>query len=105
MQAGRLNEIIKIWSKTTRINEYGEAVDEYDKSYITRAKVDHKSGGRSVENNEVFYSYYKTFNVRFYVPILDTDRIEYQGHLYRILSTEHRREYNEIIINTELINE
>lgn len=105
MQAGRLNEIIKIWSKTTRINEYGEAVDEYDKSYITRAKVDHKNGGREIENNEVFYSYTKTFNVRFYVPILDTDRIEYQGHLYRILSTEHRREYNDIIINTELINE
>ena len=105
MQAGRLNEIIKIWSKTTRINEYGEAVDEYDKSYITRAKVDHKSGGRSVENNEVSYSYYKTFNVRFYVPILDTDRIEYQGNIYRILSIEHRREYNDIIINTELINE
>lgn len=105
MQAGRLNEIIKIYSKTTRINEYGEAVDEYDKSYITRAKVDHKSGGRGVENSEIVYGYNKTFNVRFYVPILDTDRIEYQGHIYRILSTEHRREYNDIIINTELINE
>lgn len=105
MIAGLLNEIITIYHPTTTTNEYGEEVTEYKKTYTTRAKVDHKGGGRAIENNEIIYDYSKTFNVRSYVPVCNNDIIMLQSKRYRILSTDHRREYNDIIINAELINE
>lgn len=105
MIAGRLNEIISILHPTTTTNEYGEEVTEYKKTYTTRAKVDHKGGGRAIENNELIFDYSKTFNIRSYVPVCDNDQIEWQSKRYRILSTEYRREWNDIIITTELINE
>ena len=52
MIAGRLNEPIKIFHPTVNYNEFGEANEEYKEVYTTRAKVDHNSGTRTVENNE-----------------------------------------------------
>ena len=105
MIAGRLNEVIKIYHPTVTTNDYGEASEEYKLLYTTRAKVDHNSGTRTVENNEIVFDYTKTFNVRSYVPVTDADRIEWQGKMYRILTTQQRREYNDIMITAELINE
>ena len=105
MIAGRLNEIVSIYKPVQNINEYGEHVETFVLEYTTRAKVDHNSGNRSNTNDEIVYNYQKTFNVRSYVPVLDTYQIEWQGKRYRILSTEKRREYNDIIIHAELINE
>lgn len=105
MIAGRLNEIIKIYHPTVTTNDYGEASEEYKLSYTTRAKVDHNSGTRTIENDEIVFDYNKTFTVRSYVPVTDVDRIEWQGKMYRILTTQQRREYNDIMITTELINE
>ena len=105
MIAGRLNEPIKIFHPTVNYNEFGEANEEYKEVYTTRAKVDHNSGTRTVENNEIVFDYTKTFNVRSYVPVCDDDRIEWQGKMYRILTTQQRREYNDIMITAELINE
>ena len=105
MIAGRLNEVIKIYHPTITTNDYGEASEEYKEVYTTRAKVDHNSATRTVENNEIVFDYTKTFNVRSYVPVTDADRIEWQGKMYRILTTQQRREYNDIMITAELINE
>ena len=105
MIAGRLNEPIKIFHPTIIYNEYGEANEEYKEVYTTRAKVDHNGGTRTVENNEIVFDYTKTFNVRSYVPVCNDDRIEWQGKMYRILTTQQRREYNDIMITAELINE
>ena len=105
MIAGRLNEPIKIFHPTVKYNEFGEANEEYKEVYTTRAKVDHNSGARTVESNEIVFDYTKTFNVRSYVPLMETYQIEWQGKKYRILTVEHRREYNDIVVNTEQINE
>ena len=105
MIAGRLNEVIKIYNCTETVNDYGERETTYVYAYTTRAKVEFNSGHRSNENNEVVFSYAKSFNVRYYVPITETAQIEWQGKKYRILTIERRREYNDILINTELINE
>lgn len=105
MIAGRLNEPIKIFHPTVKYNEFGEANEEYKEVYTTRANVDHNSGARTVENNEIVFDYTKTFNVRSYVPVTDADRIEWQGKMYRILTAQQRREYNDIMITAELINE
>ena len=105
MIAGRLNEILQIYAPVVNVNEYGERVETFEKTYTTRARVDHNSGNRSNTNDEIVFNYQKTFNVRSYVPLQDTYQIEWQGKRYRILATEKRREYNDILINAELINE
>ena len=105
MIAGRLNEVIKIYKPQETINEYGEREMEYVYLYATRAKVEYNSGNRVNENNELVFVYNKNFQVRSYVPLLETYQIEWQGKRYRILTLEHRREYNDIVVNTELINE
>jgi len=105
MIAGRLNEVIDIYSPTEVINDFGERETTYEKTYTTRAKVEYTSGNRHNENNEIVFDYTKRFNLRSYVPITETSQIEWQGKRYRVLTVEHRREYNDIIVNTELINE
>lgn len=105
MMAGQYNEIIKIYDSKEVINDYGER--EIEQVYVTttRAKVESTSGNRSNENNEIVYDYTKTFYVRSYVPIKDTSIIYYDEKKYRILTHDHRKDYNDIKIITELINE
>lgn len=105
-RAGLLNEVIKILSPTSTVNEYGETVQTYKETYTTRAKVEHNSGTRTNENNEIFYSYTKTFTVRSYVPVKERDLVEYNGKKYRITTIEDRvKVYNDKLLLTELIND
>lgn len=105
-RAGLLAEIIHILSPRFVVNEFGEKVQTYVETYKTRARVDHNSGNRSLENNEIFYWYQKTFTVRSYVPINEFDLIQYNNKRYRVLSIEDRiHDYNEKLIITELVNE
>lgn len=104
-RAGLLNEIINILSPTYTINEFGEKVQTYSVTYTTRARVDNNGGARNTENNEIFYAYQKTFTVRIYVPVTEFDLIEYQNKRYRIITIDKRRDYNDMIIITELVND
>lgn len=105
MIAGRLNEIVNIFSPTVTVNEFGERVETMDKTYSTRARVVNNSGGRQAQNSEIVFTYQYEFNLRSYVPVKETDQIEWQGNKYRILTLQHRREYNDIYIQAEKINE
>ena len=105
MKAGLLTEIIDIYSPTIVINDYGERTETLEKTYTTRAKVNWDSGNRVLSNEEIYYDYSKTFNVRYYVPVKETDQIEWQNKRYRIITIEKRKEYNDILIKTTLINE
>lgn len=104
-RAGLLTQIIEILSPTNTKNEFGEIIQEYKVTYRTRAKVSNQSGNRTMENNEIFYMYNKTFQVRSYVPVKDRDLIRFKGNDYRILTIEDRKEEeNDKIIYTELVN-
>lgn len=105
MKAGILNEIINIYTHIQSINKYGEVVDSSILKTTTRANVSWNTGTRSIENNEKVYGYTKTFTIRSYVDISNTDIIEWQDMRYRIISIENRRGYNGKIILAELINE
>lgn len=106
IRAGLLNEIITILSPTYRVNEFGEKVQTYVETYTTRAKVEHVSGNRSNENNEIFYSYTKTFTVRSYVPVTEFDLIKYNDKKYRIITIDNRiKAQNDKVIITELMND
>lgn len=104
MIAGRLNEIVKIYDPVTTINKFGERETEYQQTYETRARVENTSGSRGEENNEIVFSYSYSFTLRSYVPVHETSQIEWQDNKYRILTLQHRREYNDIYVQAEKIN-
>ena len=105
MMAGQYNEIIKIYKSIETINDYGEREITTQLDYTTRAKVEETSGSRQNENNEIVYDHLKTFYTRSYIQITDTDIIEFDGRKWRVISIDRRKEYNDIKIATELINE
>ncbi len=105
MNAGLLNKNIIIVEVHYTRNKYGEQDRTLDLKYKTRARVIYDSGSRAEENSELVYNYYKTFQVRHYVPIVETDFVDYDNKLYRILAIETRDDYNDKLIKTELVNE
>ena len=62
-------------------------------------------GTREIQNNEIFYDYSKTFIVRMYVDVLDTDRIKYDDKYYRVISIEPDLHLQQKTILAELVNE
>ena len=62
-------------------------------------------GTREIQNNEIFYDYSKTFVVRMYVDMLDTDRIKYGDKYYRVISIEPDLHLQQKTILAELVNE
>lgn len=105
MRAGLLTEQIEIWSKQLTINDFGEEVEEWIKTYQTRARLVHDGGSRTLSNDEVVFTHSKTFQIRDYVPISELDRIFWNGKYYRILNIEPDRTQMNQTIKTELIND
>jgi hypothetical protein len=73
--------------------------------YSTKARLVHNGGNRVIENNEVFFSHSKTFQVRDYVPVDDYDRIKWDNKYYRILNIEPDKERMNKTIQGELIDD
>ena len=105
MRAGILNEVIAIYRQVEQQSEYGDISTSYQEISKTRAKVNHSLGSREIQNDEIFYDYSKTFQVRFYVDVMDTDRIKYGGKFYRVISIEPDAHQQQKTILTELVNE
>ena len=105
MRAGLLTEQIEIWSKTLAVNGFGEEVEDWIKTYQTRARLVHDGGSRVVSNDEIVFTHSKTFQIREYVPINELDRILWNGKFYRILNIEPDRVQMNQTIKTELIND
>lgn len=105
MISGQLTELIQIYKPVIVINEYGEQSTEYKFATATRARLLHDSGNREIVNNELFYSYTKTFVVRHYIKVDDLDRIKWNGKFYKILDITPDKQRMNIEIRTQLINE
>ena len=121
--SGKLNEPIKVWNFKRCKNDFGEEVDysplnysyatAYDPTdntsyctyYTTRAQVIYTGGVRNVLNNEIQTPYTKSFIVRKYVPVTDESWIEWKDTYYRVTSFDTSRQYQEITITTEKVNE
>lgn len=104
-RAGLLREVIEIYKVVWEKDEYGNQVESLELRFKTRAKVEHVSGLRNIVNNEIIHDYTKTFLVRGYVEVEDYDKILYNGKYYRVLSIDLNSEYQQKIINTELVND
>lgn len=105
MFAGLLNERIDIMKYVSEANNYGEMIDTLVKEYTTRAKVVHLSGSRTLRNDEIQYPYTKTFVLRYHAPITENNLIRWDGHLWRILSIDHDRGLQQVVVMTEIVNE
>jgi head-tail adaptor len=105
MQAGLLNRTIEVYKPVTLTNVVGSTTTEWAKLYSTRASVKQTSMGRSQELNEITYNINKEFIIRSYHKIHETYRIKFENNFYRIVSIDRRREYNDILITTEIVNE
>ncbi len=105
MRAGTLTELITILAPKVVINEVGEQTTEYIDKCRTRAKVDYNSGNRTIENTEIVFNYIKTFHVRYYINVDESDRILWNRKQYRITSIEPNKQYQEKIIIAEVIND
>ena len=105
MKAGLLNEVIYVYSPTVIKDEYGQEKTIWSEKCKTRARLKHDNGDRAIENNEVVFNHTKTFEVRRYVQVADTDRIYWNNQKFRILNIEPDRVLQSQIIKTELIND
>lgn len=105
MRAGVLNEAIYIYRQMEIQSDFGDISTSYKMVNTTRAKVEHKLGTRTIQNDEIFYDYSKTFVVRYYVDVFDTDRIKYGNKYYRVISIEPDKQRQQKNILTELVNE
>lgn len=105
MRAGLLQEPIEIWEKILQVNEYGEETETWTLKYSTRARLVHDGGNRIIENNDIFFTHTKTFQVRDYVPVEEYNRIVWNNKNYRILNIEPDKSKMNLTIKVELIND
>lgn len=105
MRAGLLQEDIEILKSTTVTNKYGEQSSIWTVIATTKARLIHDSGARTEINNEIFYAYTKTFQVRYYVNVSEFDRIRWNNQLFRIISIEPNKQQQSLTIKTELVND
>jgi head-tail adaptor len=69
MRAGLLTERIDVLKPVVTVNDYGEETTDWQNIYTTKARLVHTGGNRMNVNDEIFYSYTKTFQIRNYVPV------------------------------------
>ena len=105
MIAGALNETIDLYMPKVIRDEYGNQKTEYVKRLTTRAKVSVNRGTREEQNNEVVVPYLRHFTIRYYVDVGEFDRILYKGKFYSINSIEYDREYQQILLETQQVND
>lgn len=105
MKAGKLKDKIEIYNPVIVKSEFGSNKTEYKLFYATRAEIKYNSGSKVVENNEVINTTTITITLRYYVPLLENMNIKYNEKMYRILSIEPSKQYNNKIIIAEMINE
>lgn len=104
MNSALLRNPIEIYELITHKTQYGTISTSYEKKYGTKAHVKFNSESPVVSEGEIFYPINRTFIVRAFVPVVETDRIRWEGKDYRILSINRNVYYNDIEIQTTLVN-
>ena len=104
MNSALLKDPIDIYELITEKTEYGNIKNKYELKYHTRAYVKFNSENQVISEGEVWHPISRTFIVRAYVPVVETDLIEYEGKRYKILSINKNKYYNDTEIQTVLLN-
>lgn len=105
MNAALLKNPIEIHELVTEQNEYGEVRSYYRYKCSTRSHIMFNSENQVVSEGEVFYPINRTFIVRAYIPIVETDRIKWDNKMWKVMSINKNIYYNDIEIQTTLVND
>ena len=86
MNACLLRYPIEIYELVTTKTEYGTIQTHYELKYETKAHIIFNSESQVISEGEIFYPVNRTFIVREYVPVVETDRIKWDGKWWKIMS-------------------
>lgn len=104
MNSALLKHPIKIYELVTSKSEYGTITTSYELKYETKAHIMFNSENQVVSEGEVFFPIDRTFIVRAYVPVVETDQIEWNNQRWKILSINKNDYYNNIEIRCTVVN-
>lgn len=104
MNAAILKTPIDIYELVTTKTEYGTIQTSYRKKTQTRAYVQFNSENQVVSEGEIFFPITRTFIVRAYVDVVETDRIKWEDKFWKIMSINKNIYFNDIEIVTTLVN-
>ena len=104
MKSCLLKDHIDIYELKSQKSEYGTIKTLYELKYSTRAFVQFNSETATVSEGEVWFPINRTFVVRAYVPVTETDQIEFEGKRYKITSINKNKYFNNIEIHCILVN-
>lgn len=105
MNSALLKHPIELYALQTTKTQYGTIKTEYIKKYDTRAHIIFGSENQVISEGEIFYPINRTFVVRSYVPVTETDRIKWDNKWWKILSINKNDYYGNIEIMTTIVNE
>lgn len=103
MRAGDLKYRIALYQLTIQTTDFGDTREIYEYKGSYRARVNYAGGSELIENDQIFHTVTREFIVRAYVPVVETDIIIWNDQKWRIISIDHNKQYNDIIIRTELM--
>lgn len=105
MQAGLLNDIIRLQETKTVRDEMGGYSDEWIDVLSKRAEVRFLSGSRKLENGEVYNPFAITCKIRYCKEVHEKMILIHDDRRYKILSINRDRKQQCTVIQAELINE
>lgn len=105
MKSCLLKDKIGIFELVTNKTEYGTIQTSYTEKYSTRAFVKFNSETMTVSEGEIYFPITRTFIVRSHVPVTETDRIKWDNKFWKITSINKNKYYNDIEINTTVVND
>lgn len=104
MNSALLKHPIDIYELRTIKSEYGTITQHYERKCSTRAHVIFNSENQVVSEGEIFYPINRTFVIRSYVPVVETDQIVFEGKKYKIISINKNEYHGNIEVIGNLIN-
>jgi head-tail adaptor len=105
MNSALLKHPIEIYALVTTKTQYGTIKTEYTKKYDTRSHIIFGSENQVISEGEIFYPINRTFVVRSYVPVTETDRIKWDNKWWKILSINKNDYYGNIEISCTVVND
>lgn len=105
MNSALLRHPITIYALKTTKTAYGTISTSWVQKYATRAHIIFTNENQVVSEGEIFYPVNRTFVIRSYVPITETDRIKWDEKWWKINSINKNDYYGNIEIQTILVNE
>lgn len=104
-RAALYNNYCEIYECSWEGLEYGNVNRSYRYLQSTRCGVDNRAGSRVNENGEIVYNYNKTFYLRYYVTVSEGYMIKYQDNFYEIRSIIKDIFKNEMTLECALVND